>query len=262
MQGPEDGSTLPRLVAIMQRLLAPDGCPWDREQTLETLRNYVIEEAHEVVDAIDRGDPDDLREELGDLLLQIVFQAELARQQRWFGPDDVIAAICEKLVRRHPHVFGDEKAETSREVLTNWERIKAREKRGRGALEGVPVALPSLLRALRMSEKAARVGFDWPDGQGARAKVGEELGELDRALASGDKVHAERELGDLLFALVNYARKLELDPEAALRGTLARFADRVQYVERTALEAGRPAEELSPAELDALWVEAKRALGR
>ncbi|HMI92690.1 MAG TPA: nucleoside triphosphate pyrophosphohydrolase [Polyangiales bacterium] len=260
MQRPEDGSTLPRLVSIMQRLLAPDGCPWDREQTLASLRNYVIEEAHEVVDAIDRGDPADLREELGDLLLQIVFQAELARKQNWFGPDDVIDAICEKLVRRHPHVFGNETVANSAEVLTKWELIKARERRGRGALEGVPVALPSLLRALRMSEKAARVGFDWPDGQGARAKVSEELGELDRALDSGDKAHAERELGDLLFALVNYARKLELDPEAALRGTLARFAQRVQHVEQAALAGGRPPEELSPAELDALWVEAKRAL--
>ena len=201
-----------------------------------------------------------MREELGDLLLQIVFQAELARKQSWFGPDDVIAAICEKLVRRHPHVFGDEKADTAAEVLTNWERIKAREKRGRGALEGVPVALPSLLRALRMGEKAARVGFDWPDGQGARDKVGEELVELDQAVASGDKAQAERELGDVLFALVSYARKLELDPEAALRGTLARFAERVQHVERAALAGGRPAEELSAAELDALWVEAKRAL--
>jgi tetrapyrrole methylase family protein/MazG family protein/ATP diphosphatase len=261
MQGPSDGSTLPRLVQIMQRLLAPDGCPWDREQTLQSLRNYVIEEAHEVVDAIDRGDPAELREELGDLLLQIVFQSELARAQGWFGPDDVVAAICEKLIRRHPHVFGDTKVSGTDEVLVNWEKIKASEKRGRGALDGVPVALPSLLRALRMGEKAARVGFDWPNGQGARDKVSEELGELDQALASGDKAQAERELGDLLFALVSYARKLELDPEAALRGTLARFAERVRHVERAALAGGRPAEELSPAELDALWVAAKRDLG-
>src|SRR5262245_9217201 len=186
-QGPEDGSTLPRLVRIMQRLLAPDGCPWDREQTLASLRAYVIEEAHEVVDAIDRGSPDDLREELGDLLLQIVFQAELARAQRWFGPDDVIAAICDKLVRRHPHVFGETRVTGSAEVVANWEVIKAEEKRGRGALDGVPVALPGLLRALRMSEKAARVGFDWPDGQGARDKVSEELSELDDAVREGDK---------------------------------------------------------------------------
>src|SRR5690349_1871981 len=209
MRAPADGSTLPRLVQIMQRLLAPDGCPWDREQTLATLRPYVIEEAHEVVDAIDRGDAADLCEELGDLLLQIVFQAELARQQQWFGPDDVIAAICDKLVRRHPHVFGDEKVSGVSEVLANWEQIKAREKKDRGALDGVPVALPALMRAVRVGEKAARIGFDWPDGQGARDKMGEELNELDRAVDSGDKAATERELGDLLFAISSYARKLE-----------------------------------------------------
>lgn len=259
MEGPGDGSTLPRLVQIMQRLLAPDGCPWDREQTLQTLRPYVIEEAHEVVDAIDRGSPDDLREELGDLLLQIVFQSELARAAGWFGPDDVVAAICDKLVRRHPHVFGDTKVSGTSEVLTNWEQIKAEEKAGRGALDGVPLALPGLLRALRMGEKAARVGFDWPDGQGARDKVGEELGELDQAVASGDRAAIEHELGDTLFALVNYARKLELDPEAALRGTLERFAERVRGVEAAAAATGKPLKALSAEELDRLWLEAKRA---
>src|SRR6187401_1773511 len=155
MQGPQDGSTLPRLVQIMQRLLAPDGCPWDREQSLETLRAYVIEEAHEVVDAIDNGSPEDLREELGDLLLQIVFQSELARAKQWFGPDDVVAAICDKLVRRHPHVFADGSASDAREVLQNWERIKATERAGkpeknRGVLGGVPRSLPALTRAQRV----------------------------------------------------------------------------------------------------------------
>ncbi len=258
MQG-QDGSTLPRLVQIMQRLLAPGGCPWDREQTLETLRTYVIEEAHEVVDAIDRGSPEHLREELGDLLLQIVFQSELARAQRWFGPDDVIAAICDKLVRRHPHVFADTQVSGSAEVIANWEAIKAQEKRGRGALEGVPVALPALLRALRMGEKAARVGFDWPDGQGARDKVGEELNELDAAVAAGDRREIERELGDVLFALANYARKLELDPETALRQTLARFAERVSAVERAAAAQGHTVDELGAEQLDALWSAAKAA---
>jgi tetrapyrrole methylase family protein/MazG family protein/ATP diphosphatase len=253
----QDGSTLPRLVAIMQRLLAPDGCPWDREQTLESLRNYVIEEAHEVVDAIDRGTPQDLREELGDLLLQIVFQSELARAKGWFGPDDVVSAICDKLVRRHPHVFGEQKVSGTAEVLTNWELIKAEEKKGRGALDGVPLALPSLLRALRMSEKAARVGFDWPDGQGARDKVGEELGELDEAVRAGDAAASERELGDLLFALVNYARKLSIDPEAALRGTLARFESRVRSVEAAIAAEDRRLDGMSPVELDALWEAAK-----
>jgi MazG family protein len=253
----QEGETLPRLVQIMQRLLAPGGCPWDREQTLETLRPYVIEEAHEVVDAIDRGAPDDLREELGDLLLQIVFQSELARSKGWFGPDDVVDAICTKLVRRHPHVFADVKVETAAEVISNWEAIKAREKEGRGALEGVPVALPALLRALRMGEKAARVGFDWPDGQGARDKIGEELTELDQAVRAGDRAHAERELGDLLFSIVNYARKLSLDPEAALRGTLDRFARRVRAIEQRVQADGRAVESLSPAELDELWASVK-----
>jgi MazG family protein len=249
----QEGGTLPRLVQIMQRLLAPEGCPWDREQSLESLRPYVIEEAHEVVDAIDRGSAEDLREELGDLLLQIVFQAELARAKGWFGPDDVIGAICDKLIRRHPHVFGDAKVASSAEVVTNWESIKAREKQGRGALEGVPVALPALLRAMRMGEKAARIGFDWPDGQGARDKVTEELRELDQAVAAGARVDAEREFGDVLFALVNYARKLGFDPEAALRGTLDRFAQRVRAVEQTVAQGGRSVEALSAAELDEVW---------
>jgi tetrapyrrole methylase family protein/MazG family protein/ATP diphosphatase len=261
MEGQQDGSTLPRLVQIMQRLLAPDGCPWDREQTLESLRNYVIEEAHEVVDAIDRGSPEDLREELGDLLLQIVFQAELARAKGWFGPDAVIASICDKLVRRHPHVFADTSVANAKEVVINWEIIKAKEKAGRGALDGVPATLPSLLRALRMSEKAARVGFDWPDGRGARDKIDEELAELDRALAAGERTAAEGELGDVLFAIVNYARKLDLDPDAALRQTLARFAGRVHSVEQAVGAQGRALEALSAAELDLLWQAAKTAPG-
>src|ERR1700755_1464256 len=190
----QNGQSLPRLVEIMQRLLAPDGCPWDREQTLETLRQYVVEEAHEVVDAIDHGKPEELREELGDLLLQIVFQSELARAQGWFGPDDVVTAICDKMVRRHPHVFGDEKVSGTREVLANWEVIKAQEKQGRGVLDGVPKGLPGLLRAWRVADKAARVGFDWPDLAGARAKVDEELAELDSALTQPDKANIEREL--------------------------------------------------------------------
>ena len=257
MPGQQNGSTLPRLVEIMQRLLAPDGCPWDREQTLASLRPYVIEEAHEVVDAIDRGTPDDLRDELGDLLLQIVFQAELARQQQWFGPDDVVTAICEKLIRRHPHVFGDTTVSGSAEVLVNWEAIKAEEKPARGALDGVPVAMPALMRAVRVGEKAARVGFDWPDGQGARDKIAEELAELDAAVASGDQTACEHELGDLLFSIANFARKRGLDPEAALRGTLQRFGDRVRSVEQAVSASGSDLKTLSADELDALWTAAK-----
>ncbi len=241
----------------MRRLLGPDGCPWDREQTLQTLRPYVVEEAHEVVDAIDSGSAAELREELGDLLLQIVFQAELARAQGWFGPDDVVSAICEKLVRRHPHVFGDVKVSGTSEVLTQWEAIKAEEKKGRGVLDGVPKALPSLLRATRIGEKAARVGFDWPDRAGARAKVDEELAELDQALASGDAAAVEHELGDVLFAMVSVARKSEVDPEAALRATLDRFTERVRGVERLAQERGHTLTGLAPEALNGLWREVK-----
>lgn len=261
MQLPEqNGQSLPRLVEIMQRLLAPNGCPWDREQTLATLRPYVVEEAHEVVDAIDRGSPNELREELGDLLLQIVFQSELARAQGWFGPDDVVDAICEKLIRRHPHVFGDAVVKDSNEVLANWEVIKAEEKKGRGVLEGVPKALPALLRALRVGEKAARVGFDWPDQAGARAKVNEELDELDEALAHGDRAAAERELGDVLFALVSLARKSDIDPEAALRGTLDRFGQRVRAVETEVAGRGQQLSQVSPEQLDLLWEAAKTGI--
>jgi MazG family protein len=257
MSQEQAGQSLYRLVEIMRRLLAPDGCPWDREQTLESLRPYVIEEAHEVVDAIDGGSAEELREELGDLLLQIVFQAELARAKGWFGPDDVVSAICDKLVRRHPHVFGDVKVSGSDEVVTNWEAIKAEEKAGRGVLDGVPKALPALLRALRVGEKAARVGFDWPDLAGARRKVDEELAELDAALAAGDAAHVEHELGDVLFALVSVARKADLDPEAALRGTLDRFTARVRSAEALAAERGQELSRLTPETLELLWQEVK-----
>jgi tetrapyrrole methylase family protein/MazG family protein/ATP diphosphatase len=258
MQLPEQkGQSLPRLVEIMQRLLAPNGCPWDREQTLATLRPYVVEEAHEVVDAIDRGSASELREELGDLLLQIVFQSELARAQGWFGPDDVVDAICEKLIRRHPHVFGDAVVSGTSEVLANWEVIKAEEKKGRGVLDGVPKALPALLRALRVGEKAARVGFDWPDRDGARAKVNEELRELDEALAQGDRDAVEHELGDVFFALVSVARKADIDPEAALRGTLERFGQRVRAVETEVAARGQELSQVSPEQLDKLWEAAK-----
>ncbi len=251
------GQNLPRLVEVMQSLLAPDGCPWDREQTLETLRPYVIEEAFEVVDAIDCGEPSLLREELGDLLLQIVFQAELARAAGWFGPNDVVDGICEKLVRRHPHVFGDEKADDAASALGNWERLKKQEKAGRGALDGVPVALPALLRAVRVGEKAAAVGYDWPDVAGARHKVDEELAELDEALDAEDLPRAEEELGDVLFALSSLARKRGLDPEAALRGTLDRFSRRFSEAESIARDEGLALDEMSHEALDALWERAK-----
>ena len=250
------GENLPRLVAVMQRLLAPDGCPWDQEQTLESLRAYVIEEAFEVVDAIDRNEPALLKEELGDLLLQIVFQSQIAVRNGWFGPDDVIDGICAKLERRHPHVFGDAEAKDAEQALQNWERLKKAEKAERGALDGVPAAMPALLRAVRVGEKAASVGYDWPDADGARHKIDEELRELDQAIDEG-AARAEEELGDLLFAVASFARKSGLDPEAALRRALDRFSRRFGHAEREARTAGRSLEQHSAKELDELWRAAK-----
>ncbi|MBX3211940.1 MAG: nucleoside triphosphate pyrophosphohydrolase [Labilithrix sp.] len=227
----QDGATLTRLVGVMRRLLGPDGCPWDREQTFETTRKYVLEEACEVVDAIDAGDRTALREELGDLVLQVVFLAELARKEKAFAIDDAIAGIVDKLVTRHPHVFGDLDVETADEVLRNWEQIKAREKKGRGILAGVPRSLPALVRAQNIGEKVRRVGFDWADASGSREKVAEEIGELDRAIASGDKDAIEEEMGDVFFALVNLSRHVKIDAEAALRGTIDKFTRRFAHVE-------------------------------
>ncbi len=263
----QSGRTFERLVELMQRLLADDGCPWDRKQTLESLRPFVLEEACEVIDAIDEGNPPHLCEELGDLLLQIVFQAELGRRAGDFGPDDVVRGICEKLVRRHPHVFGDVAVEGADEVVVNWEAIKVTERGRRGLLEGVPRALPALERARRLSERAARVGFDWPDGRGSREKVTEELEELDAAIASGSREASEQELGDVLFALVNLARHLGLDAEVALRRTADKFTSRFSHVEARVRERhgdwpqgddGRPGRGLALSELDGYWEEAKR----
>lgn len=260
----QSGEKLPRLVDIMRRLLAPDGCPWDREQTLETLRPFVIEEAHEVVDAIDRKDLGNLREELGDLLLQIVFQSVLVEQKHGaaFGIDDVIVGISDKMVRRHPHVFGDERADDSRAVLERWEQLKAKEKAGRGVLDGVPRAMPALLRAQRVGEKAAHLGLDWPDAQGPRDKLDEELGELDEAIGSGDKDAVESELGDVLFSLVSVARKQGVDPEAALRRTIDTFTARTVKVEDALRERAIDPRTLSASELDTFWKEAKEAVKR
>ena len=225
------GANLPRLVEIMRRLLAPGGCPWDQAQTPESLRRYVLEEACEVIDAIDRGDPEGLCEELGDLLLQVVFQAEIARGADRFGPDDVIDGICEKLERRHPHVFGELQVDNAEQVHRNWERIKAEEKRGRGVLDGVPKSLPALARAQRLGEKAARVGFDWPNRSGVRDKVDEELRELDEAIEAGEPDAVREELGDALFALVNLARHLDVDAELALQEVSRKFTRRFASVE-------------------------------
>ena len=247
----------------MQRLLAPDGCPWDREQTELTLRRYVLEEACEVIDAIESGDPDALCDELGDLALQIVFLAELARGKGQFGPDDVVRAISAKLVRRHPHVFGDTQVSGASDVVKNWDAIKQTEKERRPLLDSVPRALPSLQRSQRMSEKAAKVGFDWSNAEGSRAKIVEELTELDEAVRGSDSRRVQEELGDVLFALVNLARHLGIDADAALRGTCERFVKRFAHVERRVLErhGGWPSldgsHKLPLAELDEYWEDAK-----
>jgi MazG family protein len=261
----QDGSTLPRLVAVMRRLLGPGGCPWDREQTFESLRKYVLEEACEVIDAIESGRRDLLKEELGDLLLQVIFQSELARDQAGFAIDDVVEGIVDKLVRRHPHVFSNGSAKDAEEVLTNWERIKAQEKVSAGVLAGVPRSLPALARAQRIGEKVARVGFDWETPEGSRAKVREELEELDEAAARKDVDAVEGEMGDLLFALVNLSRHYGVDAEGALRRTIDKFTGRFAHVEARVRETyggwSAPGErELLPLEvLDGYWEEAKRA---
>ncbi|MFL5304008.1 MAG: nucleoside triphosphate pyrophosphohydrolase [Polyangia bacterium] len=261
LPGKQTGAEVTKLVGLMQRLLAPDGCPWDREQTLETLVPYLVEETYEVVDALASGDADDHREELGDLLLQIVFQSELRFAEGKFGIDDVARGIVGKLVSRHPHVFGDVVAKDADAVLANWAKLKAVEKAKKGkhgALDGIPKSAPALLRATRAGEKAGAVGFDWPDAAGPRAKVDEELREFDEARASGDRAAMQSELGDLLFATVNLARKLGLDAEQALRDATDRFAGRFGHLEATLAAAGRAVSDASPEEQDRLWNEAKK----
>jgi tetrapyrrole methylase family protein / MazG family protein len=257
---------LQRLLAIMERLRAPDGCPWDREQTLATLRPYVLEETYEVLEAIDAGDPREHCEELGDLLLQIVFQAQLRQEEGAFDFADVAEAISSKLVSRHPHVFGNADVKDAEGVLKQWAALKREEKKAKGGgesvLEGVPREMPALARADRLTEKASRIGFDWPDASGARAKVDEEVRELDEAIASGDRAAMEHELGDALFALANVGRKLGLAPEEALRGAVARFIGRFTHVERELARRGVPHGGATLAEMDALWDEAKEIEGQ
>jgi tetrapyrrole methylase family protein / MazG family protein len=250
-----------RLLGIMERLRGPDGCPWDREQTLRSIRQYVLEETYEVLEAIDSGDAGEHREELGDLLLQIVFQAQLRREEGAFDFADVAEAISTKLVYRHPHVFGDADVKDAEGVLRQWAALKREEKKAKGGgdsvLEGVPREMPALARADRLTEKASRIGFDWPDAAGAREKVREELAELDEAVAGGDRDALEHELGDVLFALANLARKLGVAPEEALRGAIGRFMSRFGHVERELARRGVPHGGATLAEMDAIWDEAK-----
>jgi len=245
----------------MDRLRGPQGCPWDREQTLRTLRPYVLEETYEVLEAIDAGDAREHCAELGDLLLQIVFQAQLRKEEGAFEFADVADAISDKLISRHPHVFGDSDAKDAEAVLKQWAALKREERRKKGGgesvLEGVPKEMPALARADRLTEKASRIGFDWPDAAGARAKLAEELGELDEAIAAADRDAIEHELGDTLFAAANLSRKLGVPPEEALRGTLARFVARFTHIERELARKGIGHGQATLAEMDAIWDEAK-----
>jgi len=248
-----------RLVAIMERLRAPGGCPWDAEQTHDSLKRYLLEECYEVLEAIDQGNDDHLKEELGDLLLQPIFHASIAASRNAFTIDDVIDAISEKLIRRHPHVFGDMEIRTSDEQLKNWERIKQDEKGGErpSVLSGIPPHLPSLLRAQKVSEKASRVGFDWSSVDQVMEKVLEELHEFEDAIGKNDQQRLEEELGDLLFSIVNLGRFLSLDPEDALRKTIDKFTRRFSHIESSLTALGRSLHDATLEEMEALWLEAK-----
>jgi len=249
------------LVAVVARLRSEGGCPWDRAQTPQSIRPYVLEECYEVLDAIDRGDDDELRKELGDVLFQIVLLARMKEEQDVFDVQEVIAGITQKMIARHPHVF-DPEHESDRDEgeVSAWEARKARERADdKSALDGVPTALPALLRAHRISEKASIVGFDWPDLRGVRAKVDEELVELDEAIASGDVDHIGEEFGDLLFSLVNLGRHLPVGAEEALRTATVKFDRRFRALERSVTAEGSSVHEMSPDALEARWRMVKEA---
>jgi MazG family protein len=253
-----DVESLQRLREIVSRLRAPDGCPWDREQTHESLRTHLIEEAYEVVESIERGDKAHLREELGDLLLQVFLHSQIASESSAFTLDDVAHAIAEKLVRRHPHVFGGNQLATSEAVLKQWDQIKREEKGNeKSVLEGISSALPSLMYAEKVQKRAARVGFDWADASDVIDKLEEELGEIRAAFVAGDRTHLESEIGDLLFAAVNLARKCGFDAELVLRKAVARFIQRFQQLENIVAERRQILGELTLPELDAIWNDVK-----
>jgi MazG family protein len=256
------GAKFQRLVEIMARLRAPGGCPWDREQTFDTIKPYTLEETYEVLDAIDRRDWGDLSEELGDFVLQAVFYAQMAAEEDKFGIEDALDAINEKLVRRHPHVFSDASAETAGDVLRQWDQIKSDEKKSKGKPENgllgsVPRALPALVEAQQIASRAAGAGFDWENPEQVIEKLHEELAEFAAARRNGAQAELEDELGDLLFVVVNLARFVKVDPEQALRKTNAKFRERFGYIERKLAERGKLPRESNIEEMEALWQEAK-----
>jgi tetrapyrrole methylase family protein/MazG family protein/ATP diphosphatase len=256
-----DTTPLVQLLQIMAKLRDRNGgCPWDLEQTFATIAPYTIEEAYEVADAIERGDLGDLKDELGDLLFQVVFHARMAEEAGAFDFSDVATSICAKMLRRHPHVFGDQRVADSTEQTRRWDEIK-REERGSapagGVLDDVPVGLPALTRATKLGKRAASVGFDWPDVAGVRAKVDEELAELDAAAASGDAGQVAAEVGDLLFSIANWCRHSGLDPETCLRAANQKFTTRFRAVERAVASTGRSWRDHDAATLDVFWRRAK-----
>jgi len=262
MTAKNDPASLAELLEIMARLRNRDrGCPWDVEQTFATIAPYTIEEAYEVADAIERNDLEDLKDELGDLLFQVVFHARMAEEAGAFAFGDVARAICAKMLRRHPHVFGQAQVADSAEQTKQWEELKRAERGsaspGAGVLDDVPVGLPALTRAAKLGKRAATVGFDWPDVTGVRTKVDEELGELDPAAASGDRADIAAEMGDLLFSVANWCRHLQLDPETCLRSANERFMRRFRSVESEVAASGRPWSSHDAAALDELWRRAK-----
>jgi tetrapyrrole methylase family protein/MazG family protein/ATP diphosphatase len=255
-----------RLLEIMARLRDPErGCPWDREQTWASIAPHTIEEAYELADAIGRGEPGHVRDELGDLLFQVVFQARIAEEQGLFGFEDVATAIGDKLERRHPHVFGEATIGSAAEQTAAWEAHKAAERRtaghSAGALDGVTLGLPALMRAAKLGQRAARVGFDWPDVPGVLDKVREEVGELEHAVAAGDDSHVREELGDLLFSIAQLARHVRVDPEGALREAGAKFERRFRHMEAELARRGLGPSDVDAAQLEAAWARAKQEIG-
>ena len=261
--GQSPGEKFERLLAIMARLRAPDGCPWDRAQSFDTIKPYTLEETYEVLDAIDRRAWNELAEELGDLLLQCVFYSQMATEAGYFRIEDSLDAINEKLIRRHPHVFGDAFAETPADVKKRWDEIKAEEKRGKDdspklLLDGVPRNVPALMEAAQISSKAAGVGFDWDSFEQVLEKLHEEVRELNEERESGSREDVEHEIGDLLFVIVNLARFLQVDPEQALRKSNSKFRKRFAYIERALKRRGKSLRDSDIAEMETLWGEAKQ----
>lgn len=243
----------------MSALRSENGCPWDREQTRESLKPFLIEETYEVLEALDEGDPQKIKEELGDLLFQIIFHCQLAKENGEFDIDDVIKRISEKMIARHPHVFGEAKFETSEEVLKQWEERKKEEGKLRESiLEGIPKELPSLLRAQRLQARAAKVGFEWRRVEDVMEKLEEEIKEFRDALKRGEQKEIEDELGDVFFVLVNVSRFVGVNPEDALRKTISKFISRFRYIEMKAADAGKCLSDMTLEEMDALWDEAKK----